>query len=166
MAYPAAPGIVPLPKTNRAPEPNRPLPERLNVLKTSISYRAHSYHTKVPPEAIRPFFSAFTRPGKTVFDPFCGSGMTGVAALMEGRHALLSDVSPAAVHIARNYTTACDPDAFATALAEVAAAIKPTIAWLYRPAGSDHVVAPSNPGLGIAKGMIHGPSSSIHESFS
>jgi len=55
----------------------------------------------------------------------------------EGRHALLSDVSPAAVHIARNYTTACDPDAFATALAEVAAAIKPTIAWLYRPAGSD-----------------------------
>ena len=81
----------------------------------------------MPPEAIRPFISAFTQPGETVFDPFCGSGMTGVAALMEGRHALLSDLSPAAVHITRNYTRPCDPDAFAAALADVEKAMKPTI---------------------------------------
>ena len=140
VAYPKVPSVVPLPKTTRPPQRNRPLPERIDVRKTSSSYRAHSYHTKMPPEAIRPFVASFTRPGELVFDPFCGSGMTGLAALVEGRHAMLSDVSPAAVHIARNYTTPCDPDAFLVALAAVEKAMKPTIAWLYRPVGTDCVV--------------------------
>ena len=140
VAYSTAPRTVPLPKAAPSPKHGRQLPERLDVRKTSLVYRAHSYHTKMPPEAIRPFISAFTRPGELVFDPFCGSGMTGVAAIMEGRHALLSDVSPAAVHIARNYTTPCDPEAFADALATVEETMKPTIAWLYRPVGTDQVV--------------------------
>ena len=59
--------------------------------------------------------------------------MTGVAALMEGRQRLLSDLSPAAVHIARNYTTPCDPSAFAATLRSFEKAVEPTIAWLYRP---------------------------------
>ena len=140
VAYPKSPGFVPLPKTSPRPQRADPLPERLNVRKTSSAYRAHSYHTKMPTEAIRPFITAFTRRGELVFDPFCGSGMTGLAALGEGRHALLSDVSPAAVHIARNYTTHCDPDAFASALAEVEAAMAATVSWLYRPIGSDRLV--------------------------
>ena len=140
VAYSTAPRTVPLPKAARSPRHGRQLPERLDVRKTSLVYRTHSYHTKMPPEAIRPFISAFTRPGELVFDPFCGSGMTGVAAVMEGRHALLSDVSPAAVHIARNYTTPCDPEAFADALATVEETMKPTIAWLYRPVGTDQIV--------------------------
>ena len=140
VAYPAAPRAVPLPKTSSAPRPASPLPEQINVSKASTSYRAHSYHTKVPPEAIQPIIRAFTRPGETILDPFCGSGMTGVAALMEGRNALLSDLSPAAVHISRNYTTHCDPDDFAAALAIVENTISPTIAWLYRPVGTERMV--------------------------
>ena len=42
---------------------------------------------------------------------------------MEGRNALLSDLSPAAVHIARNYTTPCDPSAFAATLAVIEKAV-------------------------------------------
>jgi hypothetical protein len=95
---------------------------------------------KVPPEVITPFIRDFTRPGDTIFDPFCGSGTTGVAALMEGRNALLSDLSPAAVHIARNYTTPCDPRAFAATLAVIENAVAPTIGWLYRAYGSDRMV--------------------------
>jgi DNA modification methylase/DNA-binding XRE family transcriptional regulator len=114
--------------------------ERINVQKTSSSYRAHSYHTKVPPEAIRPFIQSCCPTGGTVFDPFCGSGMTGVAALMEGRNAVLSDLSPAAVHIARNYTTPCDPTVFSKSLLAVKTAMDPTIAWLYQPLGSDDMV--------------------------
>jgi DNA modification methylase/DNA-binding XRE family transcriptional regulator/DNA-directed RNA polymerase subunit RPC12/RpoP len=116
------------------------LPERIDVTKTSTSYRAHSYHTKVPPDAIVPFIRSFTRPGDTIVDPFCGSGMTGVAALTEGRNALLSDLSPAAVHISRNYTTACDPAEFEVALARVEKMVEPTIGWLYRPVPSDSLV--------------------------
>ena len=120
-------------------EPGR-LAKRIDVRKTSATYRAHSYHTKVPPEAIAPFISAFTQPGDLVFDPFCGSGMTGVAALTAGCNALLSDLSPAAVHIARNYTTHCDPAAFAEAFARVEKAMEPTVDWLYRPIGTNQIV--------------------------
>jgi DNA modification methylase/transcriptional regulator with XRE-family HTH domain len=140
VSCPRLPQCIPLPRGKAAALPKTTLPERINVQKTSTSYRAHSYHTKVPPEAITPFIRAFTRPGDTILDPFCGSGMTGVAALMEGRNALLSDLSPAAVHIARNYTTPCDPRAFAAALARVEKAVAPTIAWLYRPFGADRIV--------------------------
>lgn len=140
VSYPTVPYRTPLPTTTRAPRNKTRPPERIDVQKSSTSYRAHSYHTKVPPEAIRPFIQAFTRPGETVIDPFCGSGMTGVAALMEGRSALLSDLSPAAVHIARNYTTPCDADALARALKAVEQSVAPTIGWLYRPVGSNRLV--------------------------
>jgi DNA modification methylase/transcriptional regulator with XRE-family HTH domain len=140
VVYPNAPTRVPLPSTEPAPSMSAPLPERIDVRKTSTEFRAHSYHTKVPPDAIRPLITAFTRPGEIVFDPFCGSGMTGVAALMEGRNALLSDLSPAAVHIARNYTSPCDPASFAEALDTVTRTVAPTIAWLYRPLGTDEIV--------------------------
>jgi DNA modification methylase/transcriptional regulator with XRE-family HTH domain len=140
IGYTKVPRTVPLPRTAPVPALASPVPERLDVTKTSASYRAHSYHTKVPPDAIRPFIRAFTRTGELVYDPFCGSGMAGVAALMEGRNALLSDLSPAAVHIARNYTTFCDPNAFAAALSRVEIAMEPTVAWLYRPLGTDRTV--------------------------
>lgn len=141
ITYPRVPQAVPLPKAAASPTKTKVvLPERIDVQKTSAPYRAHSYHTKVPTEAITPFIRAFTNPGDTVFDPFCGSGMTGVAALMENRNALLSDLSPAAVHIARNYTTLCDPDAFAAAVARVEQIVAPTISWLYRPIGTDTLV--------------------------
>jgi len=45
-------------------------------------YNAHSYHTKVPPRGIIPYILHYTRPGDLILDPFCGSGMTGVAAQM------------------------------------------------------------------------------------
>jgi len=116
------------------------IPELISVSKGNTAYRAHSYHTKVPPEAITPFIKAFTRENETVFDPFCGSGMTGVAALGESRNALLSDLSPAAVHIARNYTTYCEPEQLLRGLEIVKEASKSTMDWLYRPLGSDAVV--------------------------
>jgi DNA modification methylase/transcriptional regulator with XRE-family HTH domain/DNA-directed RNA polymerase subunit RPC12/RpoP len=140
IRYPSHPSFVPLPKSDFAPPLTARLTDRIDATKTSTSYRAHSYHTKMPPEAIRPLIGAFTRPGENVLDPFCGSGMTGVAALMEGRNALLSDLSPAAVHIARNYTTICDPKEFAAALGSVERAMAPTIAWLYRPVDSPGIV--------------------------
>lgn len=43
-------------------------------------YNAHSYHTKVPPRAIVRYILNFTKPGDLVFDGFCGTGMTAVAA--------------------------------------------------------------------------------------
>ena len=47
-------------------------------------YNAHSYHTKVPHKAIMRYVLHYTEPGDVVFDGFCGTGMTGVAAQMCG----------------------------------------------------------------------------------
>lgn len=54
-------------------------------------YNAHSYHTKVPHKAIMRYILHYTEPGDIVFDGFCGTGMTGVAAQLCGdREAVIS----------------------------------------------------------------------------
>lgn len=47
-------------------------------------YNAHAYHTKVPHKAIMRYILHYTEPGDIVFDGFCGTGMTGVAAQLCG----------------------------------------------------------------------------------
>ena len=55
-------------------------------------YKAHSYHTKVPHKAIMRYLMHYTNPGDLVFDGFCGTGMTGVAAQMCGDKATLENL--------------------------------------------------------------------------
>lgn len=99
--------------------------------KGSAIYRAHSYATKVPAEAIQPFIEHYTRPGGLVLDPFCGSGMTGVAALMSGRAAVLADISPAATFLAANYCLPVEPGEFGREAAIIQAALAEAVAPLY-----------------------------------
>ncbi|MDE0067319.1 MAG: DNA methyltransferase [Acidimicrobiaceae bacterium] len=99
--------------------------------KGSVFYRAHSYHTKVPVEGLVQLIEHYTDPGDVVLDPFCGSGQTGVAAVLTGRHAVLSDLSPAAVHIARGYTTRVDPDRFKQVASELLVGLGPLEMDLY-----------------------------------
>lgn len=94
-------------------------------------YNVHSYPTKVPPEAIEPFIAHHTRPGDLVLDPFAGSGMTGVAALRLNRRVILSDLAPAAAHIAWNVTHACDPTALQAAASTVLAQVAREVAAAY-----------------------------------
>lgn len=112
---PDRPQLVPL-CADRGPVPVLP-PDRAEITgsKGSIFYRAHSYHTKVPPEGIAGLIEHYTERGAAVLDLFCGSGMTGVACLLTGRRAVLSDLSPAAVHIAQNYVAPVEPDDLGTA---------------------------------------------------
>lgn len=120
------------PTTDPTPLPaHDPYRREINGRKGSIFYRAHSYHTKVPPEGIAPVIEHYTEPGDFVLDPFCGSGMTGVACLMTGRHGLLSDLSPAAVHIASNYVSPVDPNQFASAVKSLITALGPLEQELY-----------------------------------
>jgi DNA modification methylase len=99
--------------------------------KNTPIYNAHSYHTKVPPQGIVPYIKHYTDPGDLVLDPFCGSGMTGVACLMTGRHAVLNDLSPAATHIAYNYCTAVDVEALKGEFQRIQGAVRDEFDWLY-----------------------------------
>jgi len=93
-----------------------PFGENISAGKNTYVYDAHTYHTKVPPQGIAQLIEYYTQPGDIVLDPFCGSGMTGVAATELGRIAILSDLSPAAVFIAKNL---CTPIGHAEFMAEV-----------------------------------------------
>ena len=117
-------------------------------------YNAHSYHTKVPPRSIIPYILHYTQPGDLILDPFCGSGMTGVAAHMCAdppndlltqfpelgdrigpRACILNDLSPAACHIAYNYNTPADVAALREIFERIRTAVKDEFDWLY---GTEH----------------------------
>ena len=146
-------------------------------------YNAHSYHTKVPPRGIIPYILHYTKPGDLILDPFCGSGMTGVAAQMCAnppadlleqflelkdrvgpRACILNDLSPAACHIAYNYNTPVDVDALRREFERIKVAVKDEFDWLY---GTEHyepamgVYDPAN--ADVANRLKNPPSSgSIH----
>lgn len=77
------------------------IPDVVRAPRTDPIYNCHAYLTKVPVAAILPFVEQLTRPGDVVLDPFAGSGMTGLAAAMQGRRAQLADISVLGQHIAR-----------------------------------------------------------------
>lgn len=117
-------------------------------------YNAHSYHTKVPYKAIMRYILHYTKPGDVVFDGFCGTGMTGVAAQMCGsndsqlryefehedksikwgaRAAILSDLSPAASFIACNYNLPIrDVSGFKKRCDEIFHNCKKKYGWMYQ----------------------------------
>lgn len=60
--------------------------------KSDPVYNAHGYHTKVPHKAIMRYILHYTQPGDIVFDGFCGTGMTGVAAQLCGDKATVESL--------------------------------------------------------------------------
>jgi 16S rRNA G966 N2-methylase RsmD len=106
-------------------------PVHVAVKRSDPVYAAHSYLTKVPVTAIRPFIEAFTDPGQTVLDPFAGSGMTGVAAALCGRRAQLRDINVLGWHIGTNYVNLVDTDVFREAVSTTIAAAVDMVGDVY-----------------------------------
>jgi len=123
--------------------------------KSSPFYKAHSYPTKVPHQAIMRFLLHYTEPGDVVLDGFCGTGMTGVAAQACGapaggvrreieddmrgvrwgpRRAVLSDLSPSATFIAAGLNLPIDARAFDRRSAEILDEFEDAWGWMYRTA--------------------------------
>ncbi len=141
-------------------EPYHSEPFALDVAagKNDTIYMAHSYHTKVPHQAILWYILHYTQPGDLILDGFCGSGMTGVAASlcedllphekaaieqeMPGvqwgrRIAILNDLSPAAAFIAHNYNVRVDVPAFLNDAQNLIDQIEAQCGHLYRTARHD-----------------------------
>ena len=116
-------------------------------------YNAHSYHTKVPHKAIMRYILHYTEPGDVVFDGFCGTGMTGVAArecglpdhktktnisadmpeiLWGERYSIQTELSPAATFIAQGYNLPSSTDLFRPECQEALKKAEATCAWMYK----------------------------------
>ena len=100
-------------------------------------YNAHSYHTKVPHKAIMKFIEHYTEEGDIVFDGFCGSGMTGVAAQLLNRRAVLVDLSPAATFISYNYNTPVDVGEFEKEANRILDEVEKECGWMYETLHTD-----------------------------
>lgn len=108
------------------------LPDVVHAPRTDAIYNCHSYLTKVPVAAIKPFIAALSAPGEVVVDMFAGSGMTGLAATMLGRTAVLSDISALGQHIGRGYLARVDREALRRASARAIATARNALGDLYR----------------------------------
>lgn len=103
----------------------------IETTKATAIYNMHTYWSKKPHDAICQYIRHYTQPGDLVLDPFCGSGGTALAALMEGCQAIAIDRSPAATFITKNYCTPVDVDELQAAFEDIKRKVKPEIDWLY-----------------------------------
>lgn len=108
-----------------------PFDKPIETTKATAIYNMHTYWSKKPHDAIRQYIRHYTKPSDLVLDPFCGSGGTNLAALMEGRKTIAIDRSPAATFITKNYCTPVDVDELQKAFEELKREVKAEIDWLY-----------------------------------
>jgi DNA modification methylase len=80
------------PYDSSKPYSREPFAADVSEGKNDPIYNAHSYHTKVPHKAIMHYILHYTEPGDLVFDGFCGTGMTGLAAQLCGDETALKEI--------------------------------------------------------------------------
>jgi site-specific DNA-methyltransferase (cytosine-N4-specific) len=79
----------------------------------------HTYPAMFIPQVARKLILAFSYPGDTVLDIFCGSGTALVESKLTGRHSIGIELNPLAVLIAKVKTTPIDPQHLAHAYQQV-----------------------------------------------
>lgn len=100
--------------------------------KTSKIYNMHTYWVKQDPYIVKQFIEHYTEMGDIVIDAFSGTGMTGVAAILCDRNALLVDISPVCIHMSSNYTTTVDSQVLEEHYKKLLADMEPELINLYR----------------------------------
>lgn len=132
---------------------NEPLSVDISEGKYAPLYKLHAYPTKVPYKAIMRYILHYTKPGDIVFDGFCGTGMTGVAAQLCGmdqftaiaegfsgqeinnlgaRKAILSDLSPTAAFISSCYNQGKNISQVYNKMKDLLAECEEKYGWMYK----------------------------------
>jgi 16S rRNA G966 N2-methylase RsmD len=83
---------------------DRPLLEEIPVKKRAARrhFGVHGYFTKQTWNVVAEYIKNFTKPGDVVLDPFGGSGVTVIEALMNNRSAINIDLNPLAVFLVQS----------------------------------------------------------------
>ncbi|TDQ16433.1 DNA methylase [Algoriphagus boseongensis] len=82
----------------------RPLLEEIPVKKQQAKrhFGVHGYFTKQTWNVVAEYIKNFSKPGDLVLDPFGGSGVTAIEALMNNRKAINIDLNPMAVFLVQS----------------------------------------------------------------
>jgi site-specific DNA-methyltransferase (cytosine-N4-specific) len=75
-----------------------------------LLHRFHPYCARFPSEIVEAALEQYSKPGDSVFDPFCGSGTTLVASLVKKRKVVGIDIDPLAVIISEVKCTPLAPE--------------------------------------------------------
>ncbi len=83
---------------------NRPLLEEIPVKKQAAKrhFGVHGYFTKQTWNVVAEYIKNFSKPGDVILDPFGGSGITAIEALMNTRSAINIDLNPMAVFLVQS----------------------------------------------------------------
>jgi DNA modification methylase len=138
-----------------------PFSSDVSESKAGTIYNSHIYHTKVPHKAVMRYILHYTNPGDIVFDGFCGTGMTGVAAQLCGnvneinnlgyvvkdknvifedkiissvglRKSVLIDLSPVATFISHNQNSSNNRIIFEKEANRIFKELIDEIGWMYK----------------------------------
>ncbi len=82
----------------------RPLLKELQVKKQAAKrhFGVHGYFTKQSWNVVAEYIKNFTQPGDLVLDPFGGSGVTAIEAMVNSRKAISIDLNPLAIFMVKS----------------------------------------------------------------
>lgn len=100
---------------------NRPLLEEIPVKKqaTHRHFGVHGYFTKQSWNVVSEYIENFTQKGDLILDPFGGSGVTAVEALMKERKAINIDLNPMAIFLLESLVAPIKQSDLAQAFQEI-----------------------------------------------
>ncbi|MBI5675864.1 MAG: type I restriction enzyme HsdR N-terminal domain-containing protein [Nitrospirae bacterium] len=100
---------------------NRPLLEEIPVKKQQAKrhFGVHGYFTKQTWNVVAEYIKNYSKPGDLVLDPFGGSGITAVEALMNDRRAIHIDLNPMSVFMVQSLIASVKPAEFSEAFQRV-----------------------------------------------
>lgn len=111
-------------------------------------YAVHKYWSRKPGNVVRSIIERHTSPGDVVLDPFAGSGVTLIEAVLSGRRAVGVDLNPIAVFLTQTSIADVDLRELEAAFRDLKTALADRVAELYR------TRCPQCGGSGIATHLV------------
>ncbi len=99
----------------------RPLLEEIPVRKQAAKrhYGVHGYFTKQSWNVVAEYIKNFSQIGDIILDPYGGSGVTAIEAMMNNRKAINIDINPMAIFMVKALTAPVELDELKKAFQEV-----------------------------------------------
>ena len=100
---------------------NRPLLDEIAVKKRAAKrhFGVHGYFTKQSWNVVQEYIKNYSKPNDLVLDPFGGSGVTAIEALMTGRKGINIDLNPMAVFLVKSLIAPINVSEFADVFNEI-----------------------------------------------
>lgn len=99
----------------------RKLPDEVKVHKQAMKrhFGVHGYFTKQSWDIVQTYIKNFTQPGDTVLDPFGGTGVTAIEALVTRRKGINVDINPMAIFMVDALTSIVDQQKLVSAFDDI-----------------------------------------------